>query len=102
MQYLLVLQWSVASDSDFDELIALENALEESLDESSDLDGHDIGPTEINIFIYTERPTESFLAAQGAAATWSRWPEVRAAYRSIGGETYTPVWPPNLRDFSIE
>lgn len=55
----------------------------------------------MNIFIYTDRPTESFRGARLVSATWRRWLEVRAADRRIEDKTFTAIWPPDLRDFSV-
>lgn len=101
MRYILVLQWSRTSGSDFDDIIALEDALEESLGGSAEVEGHDFGPTEMNIFIHTDQPSETFLAAEAAGASWEHWPEVRAAYRETTGESYTVLWPPDLTGFAV-
>ncbi len=60
MKYQLILQWSASAIQDYDTLIAVENALIDALPEGSEVDGHDSGSGEINIFIYTNEPVRVF------------------------------------------
>ncbi len=60
MQYQLVLQFPLAEDFDFDALIELETKLTFELGSVHDVDGHDIGSGEVNIFILTNNPDEAF------------------------------------------
>ena len=58
--YQLVLQFCGDSLQDLDELIALEDELIEQLGDSADVDGHDVGSGETNIFIFTSDPKQTF------------------------------------------
>jgi hypothetical protein len=60
MKYQLVLQFQAESVQEFDELAVLEDLLVENLPSHSVVDGHDIGSGELNIFILTDQPKESF------------------------------------------
>jgi hypothetical protein len=100
--YLLILQWSVTSETDFDALISMEDLLKAELpDAHGFVDGHDFGAGEMNIFVHTDRPLDAF---QDAATTLSPdplWVGVRAAYRPAEGGRYVVVWPKELEAFSV-
>jgi hypothetical protein len=98
--YLLVLQFPGRSLEDFDELVSLEAALEKALGAAGSVDGHDFGSGEGNLFIQTSDPAAAFRAAKGALPA-SLLGDLKAAYREKEGESYTPLWPPDLRDFKV-
>lgn len=54
-QYQLVLQWRGEAQPAFDNLIDLEGALIVGLGGVGDVDGHDMGHDESNIFVFTDR-----------------------------------------------
>jgi len=64
MKYQLVLQFSADSLADFDELTSLEQALQETLSGVAEVDGHDFGVREFNIFILTDDPVHTFVLAE--------------------------------------
>ncbi len=59
-EYQLVIQWSGAALIDYDSLIAVELELSDALPRSDDVDGHDMGCGEANIFIPTREPRRTF------------------------------------------
>ncbi|MEP6811003.1 MAG: hypothetical protein ABI992_12230 [Chthoniobacterales bacterium] len=101
-RYQLVLQLPAVSLADYDALIAWETLIEGALDESADLDGHDIGAAEANIFVITSEPETTFRRLLPALRR-SGWPEdAMAAYRDIAGERYRVLWPEHpIRDFIV-
>lgn len=102
MKYLLVLQWPVTSEADFEALIAMEDLLEAELPKAHGIvDGHDIGAGEMNIFVHTDRPIEAFRYAMSSLTAHPGWAGVRAAYRPIDGDRYVVVWPQTLDVFSV-
>lgn len=102
MKYILVLQWPVTSEADFDALISMEDLLEADLpDAHGFVDGHDFGAGEMNIFVHTDRPLEAFQDAMTSLGTDPRWVGVRAAYRPADGDRYVVVWPKTLEVFSV-
>ncbi|MCJ8271459.1 MAG: hypothetical protein MJK04_18935 [Psychrosphaera sp.] len=60
MKYQLVVQFSGESVEDYDLLIKMEDTLEENIVGESEVDGHDMGCNEMNIFIYTNQPQDCF------------------------------------------
>jgi hypothetical protein len=101
MRYRLVLQWPASSVRDYDALIEVENALMAHLSAGNEVDGHDAGSREMNIFIRTDDPHRTFLDIKKLLGTHDFWNEARVAYREATGSKYTILWPENLRQFKI-
>ena len=93
MDYQLVLQFRGDSLDDFDAMVALEEELTEELGDSADVDGHDVGSGETNIFILTSDPAGTFERATPVLARTQRLQAVTAAYRRVDGEQFTVIWP---------
>jgi hypothetical protein len=64
MKYQHVLQFQAESVREFDELVVPGALLVENLPSHSEVDGHDFGRGEFNIFILNDQPKESFHAAE--------------------------------------
>lgn len=60
MRYQLVLQFRGDTLADYDQMVALEDRLIADLGRSADVDGHDCGSGETNIFIFTGDPAGTF------------------------------------------
>jgi hypothetical protein len=93
MKYQLALQFPANSIRDYDEMIALEDVLIETLGTSAKVDGHDCGSGEINIFIHTDEPEKTFKRIRDAVAKREILPNLVAAYRELLGQEYTVLWP---------
>ena len=93
MRYQLVLQFRGDSLADYDQMIALEDRLIEDLADSADVDGHDCGSGETNIFIFTSDPAATFWRVRQTLKQEGRLEAVTAAYREVAGEQYTVLWP---------
>jgi hypothetical protein len=102
MDYQLVFQFRGDSLADYDAMIALEDELIAELGDSADVDGHDVGSGETNIFIFTSDPAATFDRARPALDRRQQLQTVTAAYRKVGGERYTVIWPEGSRvEFSL-
>lgn len=101
MRYQLVLQFKAESVQEFDELVALEDQLVNNQHSHSQIDGHDFGSGEFNIFILTDQPKVSFLAAEKTIEHYSPTLALKAAYRELGQDDFLILWPPNLQEFKI-
>jgi hypothetical protein len=93
VQYQLVLQFRGDALDDFDAMVALETALVAELGNTAEVDGHDMGSGEINIFILTSNPVSAFEKSRVVLSQLNLLAAVTAAYRLVSGEVYTVVWP---------
>jgi hypothetical protein len=100
-KYQLVLQFPVANIADFDQFVAFEDSLIKYLPASNKVDGHDCGTDEFNIFILTDEPDQTLNAADKIRLSSSTVQRPIAAYRSVRGEDYVVLWPPEYKGFSI-
>src|SRR5689334_16024223 len=101
MRYQLVLQWSGSSVDDYDSMISIENSLIEGLPNDSDVDGHDVGSGQINIFIRTDSPMKTFEDVRQIIKNSDAWFDIRIAYRDVEASDYTVLWPRGLKEFRI-
>ena len=91
MKYQLVLQFRGDSLEDFDEMTALEDQLNSAFGDSADVDGHDMGSGERNIFIFTTDPGRTFLQSKPVLERARCLRSVTAAYRPVTGEYCTVI-----------
>ncbi|WP_169803111.1 ABC transporter [Sinomonas atrocyanea] len=68
---------------------------------SAEVDGHDIGAEEMNIYITTANPQETFRRVQEILHDRPRGNDLRAAYRDLNGAEYIVLWPKGLDSFSV-
>ena len=101
MEYKLVIQWPASSISDYDTLIDIEDVLIDKLKDGSEVDGHDAGADEMNIFINNEDPKVTFTAIKKAIGTRDFWVDARIAYRRSSKSNYTMIWPEDFQDFKV-
>ena len=101
MKFQLVLQFSTAEMEQFDALVALEEDLIQNLPATSEVDGHDFGSGEFNIFIVTDQPREAFEVAQALITIESFRDQLKAAYRQQGKEEFVILWPEHLETFRV-
>jgi hypothetical protein len=91
VKYELHLQWK---NLRFDDLIEIEDRLIEGLSSSkADVDGHEIGRDEADIFILTDDPQSTFEDAKRILMSLGHWDGVRAAFRETSEDEYTVLWP---------
>ena len=102
MTYRLVLQWPASSLEDYGAMVELEDALSTALSDGSEVDGHDAGSSEMNIFIDTDEPAREFNAVKPLLAAAGMLSNVRVAYREQTGSHYTIVCPEGLEAFSVK
>ncbi|HTC94682.1 MAG TPA: hypothetical protein VK699_14670 [Terriglobales bacterium] len=106
MKYQFVIQFAAESIDDFDRLAAFEESLIEGLDDSSEVDGHDFGVGEFNIFVFTDEPAKTFERVQQVVKSLSLPYPMRVAYcdrpYSDGAkEDFVILWPPDLKEFKV-
>ena len=102
MRYQLVLQFPGDSATDYDVLVSLEERLIEVLGETAEVDGHDVGSGETNIFVLTNDPMKSLVAVAPVLDEFVRTDTMKAAYREVTGSQYTVLWPRGYQgDFTV-
>ena len=94
MKFQVVLQWPANSLDDFEEMVGLENLLIAKLSRRSEVDGHDFGSGETNIFILTDDAHRTFQEIENILSGHDLWPEARVVYRHIDGVGYSVLRPP--------
>ena len=82
-------------------MIELEDGIMTSLGNLGQVDGHDAGSGEMNIFILTDQPKLAFEHLKQALGTKDLMPELKAAYREIGDDEFTILHPTGLSHFAI-
>ena len=100
-KYQLALQFPATSINDYDAMIELENMIINSLGVLGEVDGHDAGVNEMNIFIHTDHPEQAFERVISGIGTKEFMPELKAAFREIGTDIFTVLYPAGLKCFSI-
>jgi hypothetical protein len=98
MAYQLVLQARGDALEDHDLIVAVEDRLISAIGAVGDVDGHDVGSGETNIFILTDDPKAALALALPILDDFGLRGGVRAAYRTVGSAAYTMLWPPNSKE----
>jgi hypothetical protein len=103
MKYQLVLQFPADSRSDEDAASALEEELEQVLGETADVDGHNAGETQTNVFLLTADPAATFKMVKPVLHRHGQLEWVTAAYREQHGDNYIVLWPEDwTQPFTME
>jgi len=103
-RYQLVIQFKLRDDDIRlqDQVLALEDDLLEHLDpDEVDLDGHDAGSGEMNLFLFTDDPAAAFAQIKPIITAHSLLDQSTAAYRPADGEDFVPIWPAGLQKFEV-
>lgn len=101
MKYQLVVQFSEASINDYDELIEIEDDFYKKLTSLHEVDGHDTGAGEVNIFIFTNSVDKCFEEVKSILQCKNLMGAARIAYREIKSNNYVILWPEGLEQFSL-
>jgi hypothetical protein len=99
-KYWLVIQVPISSIGDFDRMVEAEERIEALLKDLGQVDGHDAGSGEGNIFIRTDEPQLAFQKALPCLDERIR-ELARVAYREADAEAFTILWPPGLQEFRV-
>ena len=93
MDHQLVIKfWRKSLDSEAF-LATVEEELKEALGGAAVLDGYDVSPKEINLFIVTADPRHTFRRAKTVLEGLGVLHSVSAASRLVGGARFTSIWP---------
>ncbi|MGD0262010.1 MAG: hypothetical protein ABSD29_19770 [Verrucomicrobiota bacterium] len=97
----IVLQLPASSIKDYDALIELENSIIAGIGNLGEVDGHDMGVGEMNIFVRTDNPKLAFERIKLLLGTKDLMPDLKAAYRDVGTDSFTVLHPAGLKHFDI-
>ncbi|GAB3359050.1 hypothetical protein [Lysobacter tyrosinilyticus] len=102
MDYQLVIKfWRKSLDNE-EFLATIEGELKGALGNTVELEGYDVSPKEINLFMLTSDPRHSFRRARDVLEKLGVVLGVSAAFRLVGGAKFTSVWPLRAtRKFSL-
>lgn len=101
MKYQLTVQFPEDLGHDFDWLIDVEDQFIELL-RDAEVDGHDIGSGEMNVFILTDTPDKTFEAVKRILKRKDDALEnAKIAYRDINDDKYFCLWPKGLTEFKV-
>ena len=100
MKYQLVIQFPEEL-YDLDWIADIEDRLDESLIDA-EVDGHDIGNGEVNIFIHANNPIDTLTTVKNLLKEEKVGLEnIKIAYREINADVYIPLWPKDLKEFEV-
>lgn len=101
MNYQLVIQFPETLPGGLDELIKIEDELVMEVT-NADVDGHDIGSGEMNIFILTENPLDTFEQTKNVLMKKNQlMSHASIAYRRLDEEDYICLWPEGIINFQV-
>ena len=102
MDYQLIIKFWRNSLDDEVFLTTVEAQLASALGKSAVLDGFDVSPKEINLFMNTADPRPAFRRCKDVLEQLGVMHSVSAAYRLVGGAQFTSVWPQRMaRKFTL-
>lgn len=92
MIFQITIKFEASTLDDFDEKIIWETKLIELLGDRHEVDGHDFGEGEMNIYVHSEAPKQAFELIK-SSSLWN--PEascIEVTYRSINSEISKLLW----------
>lgn len=93
MDYQLVIKFWRKSLADEAFLATIEGRLKEVLGSAVALEGYDVSPKEINLFMLASDPRHSFRRVKDVLEELGVSSGVSAAFRVAGGTQFTSIWP---------
>jgi len=98
--YQFVLQFPASSMAEYNAVVALEDLLIDGLGDD-EVDGHDVGGGEMNLFIWTRNPRGTLDRVQTLMKDHPLADSLLAGFRDEGDDSYTPLWPEGLERFDV-
>jgi len=93
MDYQLIIKFWRKSLANEDFLATIEAELKQTLGDKVELEGYDVSRDEINLFMLTADPRQSFRKARDVLERMGIENGVSSAYRLVGGAKFTSLWP---------
>jgi hypothetical protein len=91
--YQLTIQFRPWLDGGPDLLVQLEDDFADALGNVGEVDGHDVGSNEANVFILSEEPDVAFSICRPIIEQFHLLGFCSAACRRVDESTYTRLWP---------
>ena len=82
-------------------MIQIEDILIDTISDDAEVDGHDAGSREVNIFVRTGTPEMTFRQIQEILSARGLLTHLRAAFREFGQNEYKILWPLDLKQFAV-
>lgn len=82
-------------------MVELEETIMVGLGSLGNVDGHDAGSGEMNIFILTNHPKPAFERIMELLGTRAFTLDLKVAFRVLGKEKFTILFPADLTQFAI-
>ena len=102
MDYQLVIKFWRKSLPDETFLATIQHDLTAVLGDAVTFDGYDTNAREINLFLVTPDPKHAFRRVKGVLEAKGIVQGVSAAFRLVGGASFTSLWPPRAtRKFTL-
>ena len=102
MDYELIIKFWRKSLQDEGVLVTIESELKQVLGQSAQVDGYDVSPKEINLFVLTPDPRHTFRRCKDVLEKLDVLRGVSAGFRLTGGARFTSIWPLRAtRKFSL-
>lgn len=92
MDYQLVLPFRGDDCLDFDAMVSLEDEIQQIVEPMAEVDGHDVGSVEMNIFILTADPVATFDRVKPLLSAASLLDKVSVAYRELRSDDSAVLW----------
>jgi hypothetical protein len=77
-------------------MVSLEDEIHRIVEQIAEVDGHDIGSGEMNIFILTADPVASIELVKPLLSAASLLDKVSVAYREVRSHDFTVLWSTSL------
>jgi hypothetical protein len=87
--------------TDYDRLLAIEETIRTGLGDIGQVDGHDIGSGEMNVFIHTNKPEVAFKKVKALLEGNADLRDLKAGYRDFDEEGYVAIYPTGLDRFPV-
>lgn len=101
MRFQVVVQLRAESSEDFERMLALEEELIGGLGDFAEVDGHDSGQGEINLFVHTDEPDLVFNRIRTLPVARRMLPELAIAYRRFDSDDFKILFPEGLGHFEV-
>ena len=104
LEFQIVVQFPVpASIKHAEDVLSIEDHLSDAVGSAAEVDGHDVSPTKVNVFVLTGDPDSTFAALRARMSAAFPHLSYEAAWRKCcDNDDWTVLWPVDQRAFSLD